>query len=110
MIRAMIELRLEPQVLVDLARIWPNPETGKPGISAYALSKKTGVNQQTLLNYMNSTPEDFNPSWRKVQELEDYFDGLVTFCVDIKKGLNNEKSLKTLEDFFKNSVYKKSSR
>lgn len=107
---AMIELRLEPKVLADLAKIWPNPDTGKPGISAYALSKKTGVNQQTLLNYMNSSPEDFNPSWSKLQQIEGFFDGMVTFCVDTKRGIDNEKSLKTLEDFFRNNLLKKSSR
>lgn len=110
MLKFMFELRAEPQTLKKLISIWPNPETRKRGVTAYAVSKATGLSQQTMLNYTESTPEDFNPRWVQMKILEEFFDGIIVFCVDSKKTIDNEKALKKLEDFLNDYVYKKSSK
>ena len=110
MLKSMIEIRIEPASLNRLFEIWPNPQTIRPGVSAYAISKQTGINEQTIRNYLTSENTDFNPRWAQVKKLESFFGGFITFCVDSEGRIDNETRLKILEDFLNEYIYKKPSK
>ena len=109
MIKVMIQIRLEPSALKRIMSIWPDSE-GRPGITAYVMSKSIPVSEQTILNYISANPETFNPKWNTVKDIERFFGGLIMFCVDSASCIDNEKNIRIIEDFLQNHFYKKSSK
>lgn len=98
MIRLMYA-RYTTEFLKELMAIWPDPKTGKPGISPSALAVECGFkSRQSVYNFLQGT----EPSQSARMALGKFFK-VVRFADD--ESINNDDVLKNVKAFLQTYVY-----
>jgi hypothetical protein len=94
-----MDFRLTEDLLQRLCEIWPNPETGSPGIRQKDLARFTGLTTGAVSNYFNGRiPDD------KARDTLSEFFGIVYFSNN--PNIDNEAQLNRLKAFFERFVYR----
>ena len=92
--------RYETEFLIQLCAIWPDPKTGKPGISQYALSNGADMNKQAVSNYFNGR----YPDSKSLRKLGKFFK-IVHFVEDWNGHINNDQVLESIKQHLEATVY-----
>lgn len=95
--------RYETEFLKQLCEIWPDPKSGKPGLSPSALANAAGFSsRQTVHNYF----EGREPDSEGKKKLGKFFK-IIYFTDDWDEHIDNSKVLEKVKAFLQTNVYGK---
>ncbi len=94
--------RYETEFLIQLCAIWPDPKTGKAGLSQYALANGAEMNKQAISNYFNGR----YPDSQALRKLGKFF-GVIHFVEDWDGHIDNAAVLSNIKAFLERNVYGK---
>ncbi|MGV3524193.1 MAG: helix-turn-helix domain-containing protein [Candidatus Sericytochromatia bacterium] len=101
----MIFVRFDQEIFKELLRIWPDPHSGKQGVTQASLAKVTKISQGTISNYLKSDNGFRHPRSQELKKLGEFFK-IITFADDWSGYINNERALSEIKQFLNTNVYR----